>query len=755
MDGASLLQNYGSSSLAVGAPRSLAQRWGEQYTALLRKNASVLAYRWQFSLLILLLPSLFIAILYSITASLSGLDTSLHALALSQCTAFDITSQPYAPAEPCVTLAYAPTSDAGVQAIMQRLAASTGLRLGSDVLGFASAAELAGWMYDHASRQVDAAVVFTGDLAAAPPGAGQATYELWSNASLPALYSANGLDAVWRFSGYSGRLLALQKELDGAITAAALAAAAAADEAPAPKQPAAERPWRLLRPQQGGNEALASLLSMEASIGPFDEVSPLSGGVSDPASIAVYEYGASFVVMGVVAGSLLVLTTVSGEKSRKLLGSLRTIGLLDSAYWLSWFTCYAPLLLLMAVLTPAAGLAARIILFLRVDYGVHIAALLLLGTSTAAMSLACAACLSRPAWIGGAAFCHFAAAVSLSIVYHIFGLDRAVYSPGFPAIVTLLMVLWPFFHYGRFVSSVMIFILTGGASLNPNGAATVFSAAGNVAVRWGWAQMSQSPPSQTAYINGLPVKWADRPASFDLGILAALTLFYLLLAVYAGAVAGGAPVYYFLLPSYWGLGAPPSALEPGDTLTAVQMASAAEGSIRVHKLSKSYKQLQALKEVTLTLHPSALTALLGQNGAGKSTLIGLLSGLTEPTHGAAYALGRNISEEMGALRDVMGSCPQDDLLWEELSPLQHLALFGAFKGLAGERLLAHCRERLELVGLLAEEDNAVATFSGGMKRRLSVALAAIGAPRILFFDEPTTGLDPLSRRAVWDSECGK
>jgi ABC-type multidrug transport system ATPase subunit len=741
---ASLLPHEGPALLTpLGSSRPLYQRWKEQYVALLYKNAQILQYRWQSSVLILSLPSLFILFLYLIVRSLSTLDTGLKPLVLSRCTAFDITSQPYAPLEGCITLAFAPSSDPSVAAIVQHLASATGLELGSDIVGFSSAQELAGWMYDHSSRQVDAAVVFT---AASPAlSQGQATYELWTNASLSSLYSSNGLDPIWRYTGYSGRLLALQKELDAAIIATSLPTTAST------------KALRLLRPGSadgGGGPTplppLASFFTLDANVGPFDEVNPLSGGVSDPASLVVYQYGGQFLVMGVVAGALVVLATVSGEKSRKLLGSLKTIGLLDSAYWLSWFTCFLPLLLLMALVTPGIGQAARIILFERVDYGVHIMALLLLGSSTVALSLSCAACVSTPNMIGAAAFCHFAAAVSLSIVFHVFGLDRAVYSPGFPAIVTLLMVLWPFFHYGRFVSSVMIFILTGGASLNPQGASSIFSAAGGSAVRWGWAQMYATPPEQTAYPNGLPVKWSDRPASFDLGMLAALTIFYIGLAIFSGVVSGGAPLYFFLLPAWWGLGAPPTVLEPGDTLTEVQMASAREGSIRVHKLSKSYKQLQALKEVTLALPPSQLTALLGQNGAGKSTLIGLLSGLTEPTHGAAYALGRNIAEELGALRDVMGSCPQDDLLWEELSPLQHLSLFGAFKGLGGEALMAAVRDRLSLVGLEKEEDNAVATFSGGMKRRLSVALAAIGTPSIMFFDEPTTGLDPLSRRAVWD-----
>lgn len=704
------------------APQPFAIRWIQQFTALWKKNNAVLAYMWKSSLLFVLLPSAFVIGLYYLVTSLSGLDTSLQPMHLQSCTSFDIDSLPYEPATKCITVAYAAaegSDPAFVDSIMASIAASSNLQLGSDIMKFGSGAEMAGWMFDHSSQQVDAAVVITATRA------GQAEYEIWTNATLPAAYQSSGLDAIWRYSGYSGRLLALQVALEGAIVEQTVAAAA----------------------------GKAVSLSLDATIAPFEEVSPLSGGVSDPTSVAQYVYGPAFLSIGVVGASLLVLVQVSGEKHRKLLGMLKTVGLLDSAYWASWFVSYLPLILAAAVLTPASGAVSKLIIFARVDFSIHMLAILLLGTATVAMALALSACVSRPVWVTGLAFVQFALSVSLTIIFGVIGLYQFAYLPTIPPGLAFLFIIWPYFHYGRLLSSAMRYILTGGSSLNADSASSSpFSGDNNVAT-FGWTQLQQTPPEQTIYVSGLPRQWTDKPASYDLGMLCVLTLVYMLLAWYFSSVSTGAPVYFFLLPSYWGLVKPASKQAmpaDGDTLAQIQQASATEGSIRVHKLSKSYKQVQALKEVTLHLKPNAVTALLGQNGAGKSTLIGLLSGLTEPTHGAAYALGLNIATEIGTLRSVMGSCPQDDLLYEELSPHGHLSLFGALKGLYGPALEKHVQEQLELVALGKEAFNAVATFSGGMKRRLSVAISSIGAPKILFLDEPTTGLDPLSRRQVWD-----
>lgn len=136
--------------------------------------------------------------------------------------------------------------------------------------------------------------------------------------------------------------------------------------------------------------------------------------------------------------------------------------------------------------------------------------------------------------------------------------------------------------------------------------------------------------------------------------------------------------------------------------------------------------------------------------AGKSTLINVLSGLRPPTFGSAFVRGLDVSEDVTELQRIMGTCPQHDTLFDLLTPREHLELVCAFKGMFDPIAIAdEVRERLDDVELSHVKDVPAGTFSGGMKRRLSVAMSAVGDPRIVFLDEPTTGLDPVVRRKIW------
>ena len=112
-------------------------------------------------------------------------------------------------------------------------------------------------------------------------------------------------------------------------------------------------------------------------------------------------------------------------------------------------------------------------------------------------------------------------------------------------------------------------------------------------------------------------------------------------------------------------------------------------------------------------------------------------------------VGLDVRTEVAKLQQIMGVCAQEDLLWPELTAREHLALYARFKGIAEAEIEQHCTDILTSVGLLADSDNRVSTFSGGMKRRLSVGVASIASPQIMFLDEPSTGMDPLSKRRVW------
>lgn len=160
----------------------------------------------------------------------------------------------------------------------------------------------------------------------------------------------------------------------------------------------------------------------------------------------------------------------------------------------------------------------------------------------------------------------------------------------------------------------------------------------------------------------------------------------------------------------------------------------------------------AVHDLQLAVRRGEVFGLLGPNGAGKTTSINMLVGFLEPTAGSALIEGLDITEDMNKIYDLMGVCPQHNLVWGTLSGAEHLYFYGRLKGLEGNALKQAVEDALKSVHLFAAGvgDKLVKHYSGGMKRRLSVAISLIGNPKVVYLDEPSTGLDPASRRNLWD-----
>ncbi len=142
--------------------------------------------------------------------------------------------------------------------------------------------------------------------------------------------------------------------------------------------------------------------------------------------------------------------------------------------------------------------------------------------------------------------------------------------------------------------------------------------------------------------------------------------------------------------------------------------------------------------------------LLGHNGAGKTTTINALVGNLRQSGGDAYVFGNSCDTSMRSINKIMGVCPQHDILWEQLTGKEHLELFAALRGMPVELIPEHVEERIKDVNLGAAQHVQSGSYSGGMRRRLSIAIALLGDPQIVYLDEPTTGMDPVTRRDVWD-----
>lgn len=158
----------------------------------------------------------------------------------------------------------------------------------------------------------------------------------------------------------------------------------------------------------------------------------------------------------------------------------------------------------------------------------------------------------------------------------------------------------------------------------------------------------------------------------------------------------------------------------------------------------------AVDSMTFHIRPLECFGLLGPNGAGKSTMMRLLSGEHEATSGGGFMAGYSVRSEMRAIRQFIGYCPQDNVLWGDLTAYEHLNFYARLRGMNGAERKAAVKAGLESVDLFEDRSKLVKNFSGGMKRRLSVAIAFIGDPLVVFLDEPTTGLDPKMRGRVWE-----
>jgi len=158
----------------------------------------------------------------------------------------------------------------------------------------------------------------------------------------------------------------------------------------------------------------------------------------------------------------------------------------------------------------------------------------------------------------------------------------------------------------------------------------------------------------------------------------------------------------------------------------------------------------AVDGLNLTMFSGQITALLGHNGAGKSTTIAMLTGLTVPDGGSAMIEGYDIAHDMAAVRTSLGVCPQHDILFPLLTVEEHLAMYARFKGCPRSELKQEVEKMILSVGLTEKRKVYSKYLSGGQKRKLSVGIAFIGKSRVVFLDEPTSGMDPYSRRFTWN-----
>uniref|UniRef100_A0A8C0QKP8 ATP binding cassette subfamily A member 12 n=1 Tax=Chelonoidis abingdonii TaxID=106734 RepID=A0A8C0QKP8_CHEAB len=234
--------------------------------------------------------------------------------------------------------------------------------------------------------------------------------------------------------------------------------------------------------------------------------------------------------------------------------------------------------------------------------------------------------------------------------------------------------------------------------------------------------------------------------------------------VFPGKYGMAAPWYFPLLPSYWAerygyiplwnekrcsllftkLFALPPNLEPEPPNLTV--------GVSLHGITKTYGSKAAVENLSLNFYEENITSLLGHNGAGKTTTISILTGLFPASSGTIFVYGKDIRTDQDLIRKNMGVCMQHNVLFSYLTAKEHLLLYGYIKvpHWSEQELDEEVKRTLKDTGLYSHRHKLTGSLSGGMKRKLSIAIAFLGGSRVVILDEPTTGVDPCSRRSIWE-----
>ncbi|OMO95372.1 ABC transporter-like protein [Corchorus capsularis] len=423
------------------------------------------------------------------------------------------------------------------------------------------------------------------------------------------------------------------------------------------------------------------------------------------------------------------------EKELKLRQAMTMMGLLDSAYWLSWLTWEGAMTLLSSIFIVLFGMMFQFDFFLNNSFAV------------------------------------------LFLVFFLFQLNMIVTTNGFPyskSFSTVLQNLWSLFPPNLLAQALR---LLSDATATPE----------DIGVSW--SRRTKCAPNDEECVITIN----------DIYIWLVVTfLVWMVLAIYFDNIIPNASgvrksMFYFLRPGYWtgkggkekeggictciGSAPPLEHITPDDEDVLEEenlvKAQAREGevdsniAVQIRGLAKTYpgsrkigccckckktSPYHAVRGLWVNFAKDQLFCLLGPNGAGKTTSINCLTGITPVTSGDALIYGYSIRSSVGMsnIRRIIGVCPQFDILWNALSGHEHLELFASIRGLPPATIKSVVQKSLAEVKLTEAAKVRAGSYSGGMRRRLSVAAALLGDPKLVILDEPTTGMDPITRRHVWD-----
>jgi len=459
------------------------------------------------------------------------------------------------------------------------------------------------------------------------------------------------------------------------------------------------------------------------------------------------------IVFAISFGMLFIFVNIVAEAETGMRGYLKSMGLPDWVYWSSWFfhhftlyTIVASVLLLFGYTLP------HIQIFRRTEPGIMVFLFFSYGVSLVFWASAWAALFRKARTAFILSFFLFLITIGLGIcggLPSIFMIEMENPSVLGGALHPLFYMVPPW-HLVRLLINIE-FVTTPQDGMNSTIVFNRTSLFTNT-TEFTWttghypSYVSHSKPSRdpVEYLYGL---WVN-------------ALVYLILLVYLDKVWPDPnkctlEPWFLVNPAYWtGKGTVKSSpyapvytsQNDPDVIAERNRAMGNEDiALKAKGLFKVFGSKSVLSDFYLSAEAGTIVALLGHNGAGKTTLINILTGKTSPSDGDATIFNVGIRDDMSEIQSSIGICPQFDVLWPDLTASEHAKVIGMIKREETE----DAEELLKSVDLHNVEQLTASQYSGGMKRRLQVALSIMGNPRMIILDEPTTGMDPVNRRRVW------
>ncbi|KAL9959228.1 hypothetical protein ACROYT_G036325 [Oculina patagonica] len=448
------------------------------------------------------------------------------------------------------------------------------------------------------------------------------------------------------------------------------------------------------------------------------------------------------VMLGLMYSAMTIIKELVFEKQNRLKESMKMMGLANWIHWCAWFTKNLLFLLISGVLLV---IVLKVLIFKYSDVTVIFVLLLLYIIASILFCFCISVFFSRPV------------------------LGMLLGALIWIASLVPYFVFWDNKKYRALTRSQK-----AGACLLPNTclgiAAKLFAQFETLRVGISWKGVSGFPSPDENF----NLAWVFCMLLAQCAIYATITWY--VEAVFPGEFGIPKPFYFPCLPSYWtghphhklkrcmdqemnvvlveNVNGVPQDENDGEVHADVEEEPNLPVGVSIQGLRKVFEgstgSKVAVDELSLNIFKGQITALLGHNGAGKTTTISMLTGLYPPSSGTAHINGNSIITDMDAIRESLGLCPQHNVLFDRLTVKEHLEFFINLKGKFGPDALSEVNGMISDINLTDKTNTQSSKLSGGMKRKLSCAIALIGGSEIVFLDEPTSGMDPYARRGTWD-----